>query len=114
MNAIEYKGVKLFPTYDSEAGHFCASVIFNKRQVAYISGTSVKELRENLKDAVDEQIKDFGPIKATRQKRPVLGKAGYQSGGPDLDNSRPLTDAEAKLIGDALGRGPEPTTKRTL
>ena len=81
MNAIEYKGVKLFPTYDSEAGHFCASVIFNKRQVAYISGTSVKELRENLKDAVDEQIKDFGPIKATRQKGPCWAKMATRAAG---------------------------------
>ncbi|MGB0289971.1 MAG: hypothetical protein ACPGC0_02120, partial [Opitutales bacterium] len=59
-------------------------------------------------------IKDFGPIKATRQKRPVLGKAGYQSGGPNMDNLQPLTEQAAKLIGDALGRGPEPTLNNAL
>ena len=53
--------------------------------------------------------------KATRQKRPVLGKDGYQSGGPNMDNLQPVTEAEAKAIGKSLGRGPVPTLKkRTL
>ena len=52
--------------------------------------------------------KKKAPIK---RKKSLFGKDGYQSGGPDMDNLQPLTDAEAKLIGDALGRGPEPTLK---
>lgn len=53
--------------------------------------------------------KKKAPIK---RKKSLFGKDGYQSGGPNMDNLQPLTDAEAKLIGDALGRGPEPTLKK--
>ncbi len=56
--------------------------------------------------------KKKAPIK---RKKSLFGKDGYQSGGPDMDNLQPVTEAEAKAIGKALGRGPVPTLKkRTL
>ena len=54
--------------------------------------------------------KKKAPIK---RKKPLFGKDGYQSGGPDTENSRAATAEEARMVGEALGRGPVPTSKRT-
>ena len=49
-----------------------------------------------------------------RRKKPLFGKDGYQSRGPNMNNLEPLTEKESKAVGEALGRGPEPTIKRTF
>ncbi len=55
--------------------------------------------------------KKKAPIK---RKKSLFGKDGYQSGGPSSENRRAATDEEARAVGEALGRGPVPTSKRTL
>ena len=49
-----------------------------------------------------------------RRKKPLFGKDGYQSRGPNMNNLEPLTEKESKAVGKALGRGPEPTIKGTF
>lgn len=50
--------------------------------------------------------------KSSKPKKPIFGKDGYQSGGPDLSQIRPATYAECVAMGKILGRDrPERTIK---
>ena len=73
MNRIEYKGIQLFPVYDSEAETFAGEVRIG-RQTSYISGESVEALKDGLRDAVDFYESEFGPLK--KQKGVGLKKIG--------------------------------------
>lgn len=51
------------------------------------------------------------PKQSPKHKKPLFGKDGYQSGGPDTRKLQPLSQEQARAVGKALGRGPVPTLK---
>jgi predicted HicB family RNase H-like nuclease len=69
---MEYKGYVARVEFDDEAGIFHGEVI-NTRDVITFQGTSVEELRQALRDSVEDYLK-FCSERGEEPERPFSGK----------------------------------------
>lgn len=53
MKTLTYKGISILPTYDSEDEKFEGEVILKDGSTAFVSGSSVDELKRQLQESVD-------------------------------------------------------------
>ena len=72
MNAMSYKGYESTITYDEEADVFHGEVI-NLRDVVTFQGRSVEELKEALRDSVEDYLA-FCAERGEEPERPLSGQ----------------------------------------
>ena len=53
MKTLEYKGVKIFPVYNSDDEKFEAEIVLKDGSTAFVNGADVPELKRQFRESVD-------------------------------------------------------------
>lgn len=91
MDTIEYLSYQAFVSYDNDAETFYGRVI-NARDVISFRGVSVSELKENMKEAIDDYLalcEEMGK----EPEKPYSGKFNVRL-DPDLHKLLAITAAK--------------------